>query len=1218
MPRRVSQDTMQLEEELDRAGKDVLGTPTVDKSGLPKTWFGYLWKIEPKLFLASAFMQLAWSSCTILAAYYFVNEMTANRNSQKFDQQRGLELCFGYLGTITAIAVAFQLKNLWVGQMGANMKSRLSARVAEHALLRGSTSSADKSLALVLASQDAHNICEGAKCVWQLPAAIGEGIVIVALVIWRSGSISGGIAAGLLIGGFIALFSMSLYMTALKKELSVVQDRQVSLFYEVLANIRPFRFYGWDRFFLNRLNEMTHALIPIQNKILILKALNVTTVICFPCVASFIVFLVIFYTTGSMSTPTNSITLLSLLNTFRYPLLNLPASLRAISSANNSYARVREYFNKHVHEDTRSASSVSGAVEVNNLPVGPEGSVLKSLHIQPGSLVILQGPVKSYKSTILKTLAGHYSIPSTASVRIGGSVSYAPQSPWMCQTTIQDNIVSSEPFDEKRYKEILHACALTQDLSVMPLGDQSPVAEKGVSLSGGQRQRVALARAAYRRADIYLLDNPISALDDATQEFIWDNLIEGVLKNATVIVASSRSVRSCSSILHLSVKGLEGEPVQISGWVNSQMSATRPSRYTPGSSALDGSNQARRTSRAVSISSVEAPVKHSSRRQTLEDAAMQDVANEVKLFDQYLSTRAPSARGWSIRSLRDAPLSAIVEKSGAGTEMQAQASSDKMMSEPQTFLEIVEQQREAAGIASFKHALGSRRVSYASVLEGEDSIEAQPLVQKPSDSVPDMLTAKPIPEPKSAFRSWIQFCGLSKPFVGFLIFLYLFNPAPRIWFDQWIAFWASETFSSDNQFNINILAISLCGFVFCRVVHFLMAFYIAAASERNMRKAICKTVINAPMSFFMTENLGPLVGVFSRDMTIIGEELMQDVHMGALYITFNFAATINVCWVFPPFAAVGFVIFAILIWVQREYSKKMFHIRLEFQKAQDDVFRTLYDNLEGLEILRSARREQWAIDNLAETFSNNRIAIVAVEKTNIWLAQRADSPSIILCFLMVIVVNYVDDVPVAARGIIIGNSLPMLVLFTWSMKLIGNAQFLLNSVHRIQSYVDRVAPEEKGGVKLSKDFPKSGDIDFQKASLRYAASLPLALDGVSFKLPHASKVGVVGRTGSGKSTLLVALFRLVQPCGGTLVVDGQSVNNVTVDALRQQLSIIPQDPAMFQGTLRLNLDPLHEYTDQQVRTAINQVGLNESRDMHSTVEVSGDDWSLGEKQLVSS
>ena len=146
-------------------------------------------------------------------------------------------------------------------------------------------------------------------------------------------------------------------------------------------------------------------------------------------------------------------------------------------------------------------------------------------------------------------------------------------------------------------------------------------------------------------------------------------------------------------------------------------------------------------------------------------------------------------------------------------------------------------------------------------------------------------------------------------------------------------------------------------------------------------------------------------------------------------------------------------------------------------------------------------------------------------------------------------------------------------------------------------------------------FQKSSQVDFQVTSLRYAPSLPLALDGVSFKLPHASKVGVVGRTGSGKSTLLVALFRLIQPCGGNMFVDGKCVNNVTVDALRQQLSIIPQEAAMFEGTLRLNLDPFREYTDQQVRTVINQVGLNETRDMHSTVELSGDDWSLGESSL---
>jgi ABC-type multidrug transport system fused ATPase/permease subunit len=248
--------------------------------------------------------------------------------------------------------------------------------------------------------------------------------------------------------------------------------------------------------------------------------------------------------------------------------------------------------------------------------------------------------------------------------------------------------------------------------------------------------------------------------------------------------------------------------------------------------------------------------------------------------------------------------------------------------------------------------------------------------------------------------------------------------------------------------------------------------------------------------------------------------------------------------------------------------------------------------------------------------TNNGIATIAVEKANIWLSHRADSLAVALCFFMVLFVNQFE-VSETAKGLIIGNSLPILVLFTWSMKLLGNAQFLLNSVSRVQSYVDTVIPETKDGDALSIEFPKSGGIEFRNVSLRYGPGLPCALDNVSFKLPHAAKVGVVGRTGSGKSTLLVALFRLIQPCSGTMIVDSKPVNTAAVDVLRRQLAIIPQDPAMFEGSLRTNLDPFDEYTDQQIRTVIYEVGLSESRDMYSAVGVAGEDWSVGEKQLVS-
>lgn len=287
--------------------------PILSNDHLPLSWFGYLRQNEPVLLAASAFSQLVWSSCIITGAYYFVNEMNRNRDTEK-----GLLLCLGYLATIVSIVVSHQYKELWTGQLGASIKARLAARVAEHALMRGPASASDKSLALVLASQDSHNICEGAKNVWQLPAAIFEGITITALVIYTAGALAGGITAGLLVAGFVFLFYMSWIMNKLKQDVSLVHDKQVSLFCEVLANIRSFRYYGWDAFFLGRMHSMIDSLVPAQQKLVLLKSANSALVIAFPCIPATAVFLISYYQTNAPPSIQFQAVVLSLLNTFRY------------------------------------------------------------------------------------------------------------------------------------------------------------------------------------------------------------------------------------------------------------------------------------------------------------------------------------------------------------------------------------------------------------------------------------------------------------------------------------------------------------------------------------------------------------------------------------------------------------------------------------------------------------------------------------------------------------------------------------------------------------------------------------------------------------------------------------------------------------------------------------------------------------------------------------
>jgi ABC-type multidrug transport system fused ATPase/permease subunit len=813
--------------------------------------------------------------------------------------------------------------------------------VAEHALLAVPACAADKSLALVLASQDSNTICEGAKRLWQLPAALFESITITALIIWASGALAGGVTAAIVVTGFAFLYWVSSQMNTLKDGIRRVQDKQVSLFCEILGNIRSFRYYGWDDFFLTKLHGMTDSLQPAQHKLAVLNAVVAALVIAFPIIPSLVIFLISYYTTYVSPSVQFQAVLLSLLNTFRcacftlfqtnsffsssgacffvksyysrYPLWNLPSSLRAVSSAATCYKRLSAFLSMPGLSDTRAAIRNPGAVEVENLVVGPNGSLLQQLHVKPGSLVVLQGPVRSYKSTILKTLAGHLPLRESETVRIGGTISYAPQSPWMCQSSIQDNIVCSEPFDAQRYEDVLHACALTQELADMPLGDQTPVAEKGISLSGGQRQRVALARAAYRRADIYLLDNQLTGLDDSTQQFIWENLIEGLLSTATVIFASSRAVQSCTCVVRLSTNGFESVTVNASGYASDQTPPLQlPNRYRrPNQTAIALKTVHSSESSASEVKSTGC---------TVDTKAFEDVAADAELFEEYVAATSNDERTEIPVAMKEIS-SGMLEMGPGSLSRPARAS----------FISLVEQRRESSGVFSIRKSIGSRGVSYA--------YDAQAVFADTNSMDSAFASSKVLPQntvqQKSPFMMWIKFSSLNNASLAAITFIYFFYPAVRVMFDQWIGFWATDSVSTDDQFNINIICLFFVATLSIRITMDLLAYRLGALSERNMRKAFCTTVSRAPMNFFMSENLGPLVSVFSRDMSVVGQELMQDFHYGFYYLTAVFIIAIIICASLPIFIPISISVFCLLFMLQKAFSAKSTRIRDEFQQSQD-------------------------------------------------------------------------------------------------------------------------------------------------------------------------------------------------------------------------------------------------------------------------------------------
>jgi len=181
----------------------------------------------------------------------------------------------------------------------------------------------------------------------------------------------------------------------------------------------------------------------------------------------------------------------------------------------------------------------------------------------------------------------------------------------------------------------------------------------------------------------------------------------------------------------------------------------------------------------------------------------------------------------------------------------------------------------------------------------------------------------------------------------------------------------------------------------------------------------------------------------------------------------------------------------------------------------------------------------------------------------------------------------------------------------------------MQSVERMLEYSD-LPPEELKSAPaepVDKSWPKRGEIELKNFSARYRPGLPLVLKNINFTIHHGEKIGIVGRTGSGKSTTLLALFRIINPANGSITIDGINTIDMHLSTIRSALTIIPQEPTLFTGTVRYNIDPADQYTDEQIWSALELTHLDEvirnlDGGLYGTVSEGGDNFSVGQRQLI--
>lgn len=756
-------------------------------------------------------------------------------------------------------------------------------------------------------------------------------------------------------------------------------------------------------------------------------------------------------------------------------------------------------------EDTIPRATTSGSISM-----GPIEFRLADINLQipKGCLVAIVGSTASGKTSLLHALLGEMpQIPSAdggegfAMVMRNKPLAFAPQQPWVFNGTIRQNILFGEAFAEKRYLECVRACDLEKDFSLLKLGENTKVGEKGIALSGGQKARVCLARAAYRQAasSLFLLDDPYSALDAHVAKKVHEELVCGMLKGKTRVVSTNR-LEFCSSC----------DMVVVLDW------------------------------------------------------------GKIEAIGRYEDLRASSAT-----------LKALADAQGLQDVSQAE--------------KPVDEKRETPTLPP-PNAL-SRAVSAKS--SGSEGDQADPDDEGHGHGAEDELEeSREVGNiSKEVMRYYLRALGGAP--VGILLasnFLGAEALSLAMWF--WMAQWTHEKpEGKDLQYYVRVyLIISSC-YVLLSTTQSAFANLFGFRAARRLHELMFASILRAPMSFFQDTPQGRIINRFSKDTSEIDREIVWQVVatvVPVLSVLGNFAMIGAVVWISVVMFLPAFYIY---YWLWKHYNKTA----LELKRISKVLSSPVYDHFANLcrENASTVVRAMWQVDRQCKVnndlLAEQQRAEYSENFLEGWFQMRVEHLGCVLVFLVsTLVVLGRDHIPDWAAGLAL----------TFAGECSGSIQSLIgqlalfsmafNCVERVMEYATKLPAEAAPATEQCppEHWPSHGVLVVRNLRLRYRPQLPLVLKGLTFTTSAGERLGVVGRTGAGKSSLLLALFRLTEPePGSEVVLDGQNLLRMGLTQLRKGLAMIPQEPVLFQETLRYNCDPFNQYSAQEIWTALEEAQL---------------------------
>uniref|UniRef100_A0A8C1UB62 Multidrug resistance-associated protein 1 n=1 Tax=Cyprinus carpio TaxID=7962 RepID=A0A8C1UB62_CYPCA len=963
--------------------------------------------------------------------------------------------------------------------------------------------------------------------IWSAPLQV----ILALYFLWQNlgPSVLAGIAVMVLMVPLNAVIAMKTktYQVAQMKS----KDNRIKLMNEVLNGIKVLKLYAWELAFKDKVSAIRESELRVLKKTAYLGAVSTFTWVCAPFLVALSTFAVyVLVDEHNILDAQKAFVSLALFNILRFPLNMLPMVISSMVQASVSMKRLRVFLShEELDEDNVERPAISSCESSDSQAV----KICNKTNVPcSGALVAVVGHVGSGKSSLLSALLGEMQ-KQEGYVSIKGSVAYVPQQAWIQNATLKDNILFGRDAKDSWYQKVVEACALLPDLEILPGGDSTEIGEKGVNLSGGQKQRVSVARAVYCSCAVYLLDDPLSAVDAHVGKHIFEKVIgpQGLLQGRTrVLVTHGLSFLPQVDLILVMVDG----------------EITEMGSYT-------------------------------------------ELLGRQGAFAEFLHTYTNTEQE-------------EVEESVAGE-------AGLLRSE----------------LLSYTCSISvSRRQSLNSL--NTTGTGKTPQKTEPNDVAASKKTKSADAVKLSVFWEYMKAIGL--PLSIFSVFLFFCHHLSSLGSNYWLSLWTDDPVINNTQPNREMrlgvygaLGISQGIAVFCYSVAVSVGGILAS---RYLHQTMLYNVLRSPMSFFERTPSGNLVNRFAKETDTIDSVIPSIIKMfmGSMFNVLGSCAVILIATplvaiIIPPLGLFYF-------FVQRFYVASSRQLKRLESVSRSPVYTHFNETLLGTSVIRAFGEQQRFITESDGRVDHNQKAYFPSIVANRWLAVRLEFVgNCIVTFAALFAVMARDSLSPGIMGLSISYALQVTASLNWLVRMSSELETNIVAVEKVKEYGDteKEAEWRLEHSTLPAGWPTAGHIEIHNFGLRYREDLELAISDISVNIEGGEKVGIVGRTGAGKSSLTLGLFRIIEAAQGEIRIDGVNVAELGLHELRSRITIIPQDPVLFSGSLRMNLDPFDGYTDEEVWRALELAHLKNfvsglPDKLNHECSEGGENLSLGQRQLV--